>query len=91
MEGCHAREIIEEAFAHRVTPEIINTNAASSLPQSSPTPRWSMAASYPWTEEAPGGATCLSSVWRRVKFERVYIKAYSSVIDARTNIANYFV
>ncbi len=61
LEACHAKEIVEQAFAKYGLPEIVNTDQGSSPPRSSPTSCSRRAASCRWTGVAPGATTCSSS------------------------------
>src|ERR1035441_5437182 len=56
LEACHAKEIIEQAFARYGVPVIVNTDQGSQFtPRSSPRPCSTAAASSPWTGAAHGG------------------------------------
>lgn len=92
LEACHAREIIEEAFARYGTPEIVNTDQGSQFTASEFTDavlaracKLSMDGRAAWRDNV-----FVERVWRSVKYERVYLKAYDSVSAARTDIADYF-
>jgi len=60
LEACHAKEVIEQAFARYGTPEIVNTDQGSQFTaeEFTATPCWTRAASCPWTVAGPGGTTC---------------------------------
>ena len=92
MEACHAREIIEEAFARYGTPEIVNTDQGSQFTATEFTDavpakgcKLSMDGRGSWRDNV-----FVERVWRSVKYERVYLKAYYSVSAARADIADYF-
>ena len=92
LEACHAREIIEEAFARYGTPEIVNTDQGSQFTATEFTDavlargcKLSMDGRGAWRDNV-----FVERVWRSVKYERVYLKAYDSVSAARADIADYF-
>ena len=59
LEACHAREVIDEAFARYGTPEIVNTDQGSQFTAEEFTEGcWPRAASCPWTGAVPGVTTC---------------------------------
>lgn len=92
LETCHAKEIIEEAFAKFGKPEIVNTDQASQF----------TAEEFTMAVLTQGCKLCMDGkgawrdnvfverLWRSVKYERVYLMAYASVAAARANIAQYF-
>ena len=93
MEACHAREIIEEAFARYGTPEIVNTDQGSQFTATEFTEvvlakgcKLSMDGRGAWRDNV-----FVERVWRSVKYERVYLRAYDGVGAARADIAKYFV
>ena len=92
LEACHAREIIEEAFARYGTPEIVNADQGSQFTAQEFTDavlarrcKLSMDGRGAWRDNV-----FVERVWRSVKYERVYLKAYNSVSVARADIADYF-
>jgi len=92
LEACHAREIIEEAFARYGMPEIVNTDQGSQFTTEefanavlSKGVKLSMDGRGAWRDNV-----FVERLWRSVKYERVYLMAYDSVGTARTNIAQYF-
>lgn len=92
MEACHAREIIEEAFAKYGLPEIVNTDQGSQFTAEEFTNavlskgcKLSMDGRGAWRDNV-----FVERLWRSVKYERVYLMAYDSVGAARSNIAQYF-
>ena len=87
LEACHAEVI--EALAH-MHPEIVKhpLRAASSRPRSSPESCWSKACKL--SMDGRGGDNVfVERLWRSVKYELVYRKAYDSVSAARADIAEY--
>lgn len=91
LEACHAREIIEEAFAKFGKPEIVNTDQGSQFTAEEFTLavleqgcKLSMDGKGAWRDNV-----FVERLWRSVKYERVYLMAYDSVGAARTSIAQY--
>ena len=91
LEACHAREIIEEAFARYGIPEIVNTEQGSQFTATEFTDavlaqgcKLSMDGRGAWRDNV-----FVERVWRSVKYERVYLKAYDNVSAARADIAQY--
>ena len=91
LEACHATEVIEQAFARWGTPEIVNTDQGSQFTATEFTDavlergcKLSMDGRGAWRDNV-----FVERLWRTVKYERVYLKAYDSVSDARANIADY--
>ena len=91
LEACHAKEIIEQALARHGTPEIVNTDQGSQLTAEEFTRvvlqaecRLSMDGRGAWRDNV-----FVERLWRSVKYERVYLKAYDSVSAARADIADY--
>ena len=91
LEACHAREIMQEAFARYGTPEIVNTDQGSQFTAEEFTDvvlakgcNLSMDGGGAWRDNV-----FVERVWRSVKYERVYLKAYDSVSAARADIAEY--
>ena len=58
LESCHAREVIEQAFARHGVPEIVNTDQGSSPPRSSRPPSSIGAANCRWMDAGPGATMC---------------------------------
>jgi putative transposase len=92
LEACHAKEIIEQAFARYGKPEIVNTDQGSQFTADefvnavlSQGCKLSMDGRGAWRDNV-----FVERLWRSVKYERVYLMAYDSVSVARTNIAQYF-
>ncbi|WP_373429608.1 MULTISPECIES: IS3 family transposase [Cupriavidus] len=91
LESCHAVEALEEAFAKYGTPEIVNTDQGSQFTATGFTDavldrgiRLSMDGKGSWRDNV-----FVERLWRSVKYEEVYLKAYDSVSHARRSIANY--
>ncbi len=91
LEACHARQVIEQALATYGTPEIVNTDQGSQFSAEEFTSvvlaagcRLSMDGRGAWRDNV-----FVERLWRSVKYERVYLKAYDSVSAARADIADY--
>ena len=91
LEACHAQEVIEQALAQYGTPEIVNTDQGSQFTAEEFTSvvltagcKLSMDGRGAWRDNV-----FVERVWRSVKYERVYLKAYDSVSAARADIAHY--
>ncbi|RYF29941.1 MAG: IS3 family transposase, partial [Comamonadaceae bacterium] len=91
LEACHAREIMEQALARHGAPEIVNTDQGSQFTAEEFTRvvlqagcRLSMDGRSAWRDNV-----FVKRLWRSVKYERVYLKAYDSVSAARADIAGY--
>jgi putative transposase len=91
LEAVHAKEVIEQAFARYGTPEIVNTDQGSQFTAEEFTEvvldrgcKLSMDGRGAWRDNV-----FVERLWRSVKYERVYLKAYDSVSAARTDIAEY--
>ena len=91
LEACHAREVIEQAFMRFGTPDIVNTDQGSQFTAEEFTSivlaqgcRLSMDGRGAWRDNV-----FVERLWRSVKYERVYLRAYDSVSAARTDVAKY--
>jgi len=91
LEACHAREVLEQAFARHGVPEIVNTDQGSQFTAIEFTQvvlgrgcKLSMDGRGAWRDNV-----FVERLWRSVKYERVYLKAYDSVSAARADIADY--
>jgi putative transposase len=91
LEACHAREVIEQAFTRWGLPEIVNTDQGSQFTATEFTDvvlghgcHLSMDGRGAWRDNV-----FVERLWRSVKYERVYLKAYDSVSAARADIAEY--
>ena len=92
LEAYHAVEIMEQAYARYGMPEIVNTDQGSQFTAEEFTDvvlkrgvKLSMDGKGAWRDNV-----FVERLWRSVKYERVYLKAYDSVSAARTDIAQYF-
>lgn len=91
LEAIHAKEVIEQALAKYGPPEIVNTDQGSQFTAEEFTSvvlqagcRLSMDGRGAWRDNV-----FVERLWRSVKYERVYLKAYDSVSAARADIADY--
>lgn len=91
LEAIHAREVIEQAMARDGMPEIVNTDQGSQFTAQEFTSvvldagcKLSMDGRGAWRDNV-----FVERLWRSVKYERVYLKAYDSVSAARADIADY--
>jgi putative transposase len=91
LAACHTKEIIEQALARYGTPEIVNTDQGSQFTAQEfadatikANCKLSMDGRGSWRDNV-----FVWRLWRRVKYERVYLKAYDSVSAARADIAEY--
>ena len=91
LEAIHAKEVIEEAFTRYGVPEIVNTDQGSQFTAEEFTEvvlakgcKLSMDGRGAWRDNV-----FVERLWRSVKYERVYLKAYESVSAARADIADY--
>jgi putative transposase len=91
LEALHATEVIEQAFARYGTPEIVNTDQGSQFTAEEFTRvvlargcKLSMDGRGAWRDNV-----FVERLWRSVKYERVYLKAYDAVSAARADIADY--
>lgn len=91
LEAIHAREVIEQAFARYGMPEIVNTDQGSQFTATEFTDvvlakgcKLSMDGRGAWRDNV-----FVEWLWRSVKYERVYLKAYDNVSAARADIADY--
>ena len=91
MEAIHAKEVLQEAMERHGKPEIVNTDQGAQftalefvdvLLQSGA--KLSMDGRGAWRDNV-----FVERVWRSVKYERVYLNAYDSVSQARSDIASY--
>ncbi len=91
LEACHATQVIEEAFSRYGIPEIVNTDQGSQFTADEFTRvvlakgcKLSMDGRGAWRDNV-----FVERLWRSVKYERVYLKAYDGVSAARYDIADY--
>ena len=92
LEAVHAKEVLEQAFARYGAPEIVNTDQGSQFTAVEFTDvvlargcKLSMDGRGAWRDNV-----FVERLWRSVKYERVYLKAYDGVSAARADIADYF-
>ena len=92
LEAVHAKEVIEQAFARYGAPEIVNTDQGSQFTAVEFTDavlargcKLSMDGRGAWRDNV-----FVERLWRSVKYERVYLKAYDGVRAAKADIADYF-
>ena len=91
LEACHAKEIIEQAFARYGLPEIVNTDQGSQFTADEFTYavlsrgcKLSMDGKGAWRDNV-----FVERLWRSVKYERVYLRAYGAVREAKADVATY--
>ena len=91
LEAIHAKDVIEQALAKYGAPEIVNTDQGSQFTAEEFTRvildagcKLSMDGRGAWRDNV-----FVERLWRSVKYERVYLKAYDSVSAARADIADY--
>jgi putative transposase len=91
LEATHAKDVIEQAFARYGTPEIVNTDQGSQFTAIEFTDvvlhrgcKLSMDGRGAWRDNV-----FVERLWRSVKYECVYLKAYDGVSAARADIATY--
>ena len=91
MEALHAKEVLQEALNRYGTPEIVNTDQGSQFTAQEfvdtaleAGAKLSMDGRGAWRDNV-----FVERVWRSVKYECVYLKAYESVSEARSDIARY--
>ena len=91
LEAIHAVEALEEAYVRFGKPEIINTDQGSQFTAQEFVDavlgnevKLSMDGRGAWRDNV-----FVERIWRSVKYERVYLRAYGSVAAARTDIAEY--
>lgn len=92
MDTAFVLEALEEAFQRYGQPEIFNTDQGSQFTSQAFTEtlkergiRISMDGKGCWRDNV-----FVERIWRSVKYEEVYLKAYASVPEARKGIAEYF-
>lgn len=91
LEATHAKDVIEQALARYGAPDIVNTDQGSQFTAEEFTRvvldrgcKLSMDGRGAWRDNV-----FVERLWRSVKYERVYLKAYDSVSAARADIAEY--
>jgi putative transposase len=91
MEVVFCLEVVEEAIARHGKPQIFNTDQGSQFTSAAFTGlladnaiRISMDGKGAWRDNV-----FVERLWRSVKYEEVYLKAYDSVAEARASIGRY--
>ena len=91
LEATHAVDALEEAYRRFGKPEIVNTDQGSQFTAQdfvdavlNNQVKLSMDGRGAWRDNV-----FVERVWRTIKYERVYLRAYDSVSDARLDIAQY--
>lgn len=91
LESVHAVDVLQEAYARFGKPEIVNTDQGSQFTAQDFVDavlnhgvKLSMDGRGAWRDNV-----FVERVWRSVKYERVYLRAYASVSVARQDIAQY--
>jgi putative transposase len=91
MEAAFCIEAVEEALARHGTPEIFNTDQGSQFTGAEFTGLLlanaiaiSMDGKGAWRDNV-----FVERLWRSVKYEEVYLKAYDSVAEARASLGRY--
>jgi putative transposase len=91
METSFCIEALEEALSMNEKPEIFNTDQGSQFTSEAFTGRLkeegikiSMDGKGRWRDNV-----FVERIWRSIKYEEVYLRAYASVSEARTSISKY--
>jgi putative transposase len=91
LEACHAVDVLQEAFNHHGTPEIVNTDQGSQFTAHDFVQavkdrgcKVSMDGRGAWRDNV-----FVERLWKSVKYERVYLHAYDSVTEAKKSIMQY--
>jgi len=92
MDTLFCTEALEEAIAHYGTPQIFNTDQGSQFTSDAFTSiltthdiRISMDGRGRWMDNV-----FIERLWKSVKYEEVYIKAYGSIAEVRQELTKYF-
>ena len=92
METAFCVDALEEALQRQGTPQIFNTDQGSQFTSEAFTGllkqhgiRISMDGKGGWRDNV-----FVERLWRSVKYEEVYLKAYESVSEAKAGIGEYF-
>ena len=91
MEAAFCVEALEEALARHGKPEIFNTDQGSSSP-ARPSPACCTSNGIAISMDGKGAwrdNVFVERLWRSVKYEEVYLRAYDSVSEARASIGRY--
>ena len=91
LEACHAVEALEQAFTRYGAPEVVNTDQGSQFTAEAFTntvlqrgSEMSMDGRGAWRDNV-----FVERLWRTIKYEEVYLKAYNSVAEARESIGRF--
>ena len=91
LEAVHAVDALQEAYRRFGKPDIVNTDQGSQFTAQEFVDavlgnevKLSMDGRGAWRDNV-----FVERIWRSVKYERVYLRAYGSVAAARTDIAEY--
>jgi len=91
MEAAFCVEALKEALAHHGRPEIFNTDQGSQLTSEILTGvltrnrvAISMDGQGAWRDNV-----VVERLWRSVKYEEVYLRAYNTIAEARASIGRY--
>jgi len=91
LESCHAVDVLQEAFTRHGSPEIVNTDQGTQFTADEFVQavknngcKISMDGRGAWRDNV-----IVERLWKSVKYERVYLYAYDSVIEARKSITEY--
>jgi len=91
LEAPHAVEVLEEAFARYGLPDIVNTDQGSEFSADAFTEavlgrgiRLSMDGKGAWRD-----SVFVERVWRSIRYEEIYLRAYESVSQDRRSIGQY--
>jgi putative transposase len=91
MEAAFCIEALEEALARHVRPEIFNTDQGSQFTSREFT-KVLIDAGVAISMDGRGSGSdnvFVERLWRTIKYEEVYLKAYDTVSQARTSISRY--
>jgi putative transposase len=91
MEAEFCIDALEEALAHHGKPEIFNTDQGSQFTSTAFTDVL-LKASIAISMDGKGSwrdNVFVERLWRSVKYEEVYLRAYESVAQARASIVSY--
>jgi putative transposase len=90
LQSCHAVYVLNQAFAKYGTPSIVNVDQGTQFTDSDFTDavlakcQLSMDGKGAWKDNV-----FIERFWRSVKYERVYLRAYETPAQARTDITQY--
>ena len=91
LETCHAVDVLQEAFTRYGIPEMVNTDQGRQFSAQEFVHtvkeqgcKFSMDGRGAWRDHV-----FVERLWKSVKYERVYLHAYDSVIEARQSIMQY--